>query len=241
RRGEGHVRLNLRNSGVGAALPFSQATLTAINEHRLGKWGLRTRLLAQFGTGTTPRESALYLAGASPEDLMGNKYVRSMGIVPYDWTTVGATLNHFQHGGGLGLRGYAGYVAPEQLSDGTVITTWYGNSGAAFNAELDLDGLVRFRPGPLARYLHLDAYLFGDVGTMGYRLVTDGGTTELRLAPPRADAGVGFALSLRKFGPLTGIEPLVIRFDMPLFLSNLPAGDTEHLAFRYVIGVGRSF
>ncbi|MBS1583363.1 MAG: M1 family metallopeptidase [Bacteroidetes bacterium] len=241
RKGEGDLRLNVRNSGIGAALPYAQATLTAINDNRLGRLGLRTRVLLQYGTGTTPRESALYLAGASPEEMMENKYVRSIGFVPFDWMGYGADVNHFQYGGGLGLRGYAGYLAPERNVNGDLILSYMGNTGGALNAELDLDGLVRFRPRAIRDVLHLDVYLFGDVGSMGYRAVTEAGTTQLRLAPPRTDAGAGAALTIKKFGPLSDIKPLTIRFDMPLLLGQLPATESDHFAFRYVVGIGRSF
>jgi aminopeptidase N len=241
RKGGGSWRADVRTAGIGAAFPYAQISGTAVNHLPLGRLGLRTRLFAQYGSGSTPRESRLYLAGASPEDMMDNKYVRSIGFVPFDWMGYGTGLNHLQQGGGLGLRGYAGYLAPETTADGSLILTYAGNTGAAINGELDLDGLVRFRPGKLAQYLHLDVYLFGDVGTMGYRTVTDLGTPQVKLAPPRADAGAGAALTIRKFGPLDGIKPLTIRFDMPLVLSNIPAGETEHVAFRYVVGIGRSF
>ncbi|MBP9080095.1 MAG: M1 family metallopeptidase [Flavobacteriales bacterium] len=240
-KGNGSLGLEVRTAGIGAAYPFAQAAATAKNNTRMGRLNLRTRLLAQYGSGTTPRESQLYLAGASPEDMMADKYTRSIGFVPFDWMGYGAGVNHFQQGGGLGLRGYAGYQAPEKDAEGNVILTYAGNTGAAINAELDLDGLVRFRPGKLADYLHLDVYLFGDVGTMGYRTVTDLGTPQVKLALPRADAGLGAALTIKKFGPLDDIKPLTIRFDMPLVLSALPASETEHVAFRYVVGVGRSF
>lgn len=239
--GNGSVALDVRTAGVGAAFPFAQAAATAINSTQLGRLNLRTRAMAQYGSGNTPRESQLYLAGASPEDLMDNKYVRSIGFVPLDWTGYGAGLNQFHQGGGLGLRGYAGYLAPEEIGDGNTILTYAGNTGAAINAELDLDGLVRFHPGKLADHLHLDVYLFGDVGTMGYRTVTDLGTPQVKLALPRADAGAGAALTIKKFGPLDNIKPLTIRFDMPLVLSAIPAGETDHVAFRYVVGIGRSF
>ncbi len=52
--------------------------------------------------------------------MMENKYVRSIGLVPYEWLGYGADVNSFQHGGGLGLRGYAGYLAPEEI-DGEVV------------------------------------------------------------------------------------------------------------------------
>lgn len=241
RKGHGSLGLEVRTAGIGAQSPFAQVAATAKNSTRIGKLGLRTRLFAQYGSGTTPRESQLYLASASPEDMMDNKYVRSIGIVPYDWLGYGAGVNHFQQGGGLGLRGYAGYLAPEDIGDGNTVLTYAGNTGAALNAELDLDGLVRFRPGKLADYLHLDVYLFGDVGTMGYRTTTDLGTPEIKLALPHSDAGAGAALTIKRFGPLDNIKPLTIRFDMPLVLSAIPAGESEHLVFRWVVGIGRSF
>lgn len=241
RFGSGDVTLNVRNSSVGSAYAFAQATLTAINDNRFGRLNLRTRCLLQFGTGNTPRESQLYLAGASPEDMMENKYTRSAGFVPSDWMGYGASLNHFQVGGGLGLRGFAGYVAPELDGNGQLTLTYRGNSGAAFNAELDIDGLLRIRPKVTREWLHLDAYLFGDVGSMGYRQTTDAGTVRLRLAPPRADAGAGVALTIKKFWRLVDVNPLTIRFDVPAVVSNLPYGETDHIAFRYVVGINRSF
>ena len=238
---EGTLKLEMRTAGIGAALPFAQATVSNTNTTKMGKLRFHTRFIAQYGTGNTPLESQLYLAGASPEDMMEDKYVRSIGFVPYDWMGYGATTNHFQQGGGLGLRGYAGYLAPETDNKDGIFLSLAGNTGAAINAELDLDGLVRFRPGKIAQYLHLDIYLFGDVGTMGYRSISEKGNSTLQLAFPRSDAGAGAALTIKKFGPLQDIKPLTIRFDMPLVLSNIPAGETEHFAFRYVVGVGRSF
>ncbi|MFT3886305.1 MAG: M1 family metallopeptidase [Flavobacteriales bacterium] len=241
RRNTGDMQVNLRNSSIGATLPYAQLSVSAINECRMGRLGLRTRLFLQYGTGTTPRESALYLAGASPEEMMENKYVRSEGFLPYDWLGYGATMGHFQQGGGLGLRGYAGYYAPAADVNGNTILTYVGNTGGAINAELDLDGLVALRPRATREWLHIDAYLFGDVGGMGYRALTEAGTQQLRIASPRADAGAGVALTVKKFGPLSGIKPLTIRFDMPLVLSNIPFGESDHFAWRYVVGIGRSF
>lgn len=239
-KGDGSITFNVRNSSVGAAMGYAQATLNAVNNNNLGALLLRTRVFGQYGTGNTPRESQLYLAGASPEDLMDSKYVRSIGFVPYDWLGYGGGVNHFQQGGGLNLRGYAGYLAPEQDANEQQVLTYAGNTGTSISAELDLDGLVRWRPGAFARYVHLDVYAFGDVGTMGYR-TTDADGQQLHMAAPRADAGIGAALTIKKWGPLVDIKPLTIRFDMPLVLSALPAGEGEYAAFRYVVGIGRSF
>jgi Peptidase family M1 domain len=239
-RSRGDVTLEMRNSAPGSQSGYGWLRLTAVNNNRMGNLELRTRFLAQYGSGSTPRESALYLAGASPEEMMENKYTRSVGFVPYDWTGFGANVNHFQSGGGLGLRGYAGYLAPDLTADGALVYTYASNTGMAINAELDLDGLIPLRPGKMARVLHMDLYLFGDAGVMGYR-TTDADGTMLQFAEPRADAGAGAALTIKNWGPLTDIKPLTIRFDMPLLLSALPATETEHFAFRYVVAIGRNF
>lgn len=239
RTGRGDLRAELRSSAVGSQSRYAWLRMSSIHVQRLGGLELRTRGMAQYGTGSIPRESALYLAGASPEELMENKYVRSIGFVPYEFLGFGGVVNHFAQGGGLGLRGYAGYLAPE-LVDGELIFTNLGHSGVSASAELDLDGLVRWRPGKVARYMHLDVYLFGDVGSMGYRQAR-GDDAVLRFAPLRADAGLGAAFTIKRFGPLSDIEPLTIRFDLPLFLSALPAGESDHFGFRYVVGIGRSF
>ena len=239
-RGQGDVKLETRTSSVGSASGYAQVRLTAVNQNNLGRLQVRTRVFGQYGTGTTPRESALYLAGASPEEMMENKYVRSIGMVPYEWLGYGADVQHFQQGGGLGLRGYAGYLAPEVDENGDLIYAYRGNTGASGSCEVDLDGLIPFRPGKFAQYVHMDIYAFGDVGVMGYRS-THNDTERLRIAEPRADAGMGAAITIKRWGPLTDIKPLTIRFDMPLLLSSLPANEADHFGFRYVVAIGRNF
>ena len=237
-RGTGDLKLEMRSSAVGSAAGYGQVRLTAVNVNELGPIQVRTRGFGQYGTGATPRESALYMAGASPEEMMENKYVRSIGFVPYDWLGYSDGLNRFQQGGGLGLRGYAGYLAPEvDPSNGQTVFTHFGNTGLSASAEIDLDRLVDWRPRNLARYLHLDIYLFGDAGTMGYR----NSRGHLELAPIRADAGAGAAFTIKRFGPLVDIKPLTIRFDVPFLITALPATEQEHMAFRYVVGIGRNF
>ncbi|HQW06069.1 MAG TPA: M1 family metallopeptidase [Flavobacteriales bacterium] len=239
-RSRGDVRIELRSSAVGSASHYAQLRITAVNTNELGKLQLRTRAFGQYGTGSTPRESALFLAGASPEEMMEDKYVRSVGFVPYDWLGYGAGVQPFQQGGGLGLRGYAGYLAPDLDADGALIVNYRSNTGISASGELDLDGLVRFKPGKFGDYVHLDVYLFGDVGMMGYRTISATGE-QLHFAEPRADAGFGSAVTIKKWGPLVDLKPLTIRFDMPLLLSALPATEQDNLAFRYVVGIGRTF
>ena len=51
----------------------------------------------------------------------------------------------------------------------------------------------------------------------------------------RVDAGVGATLTIKKFGPLQTVNPLTIRFDMPLFLNKIPATDNDYFQYRFVI------
>jgi hypothetical protein len=198
-----------------------------VNTNELGRWKCAPVPSVNSEQGNTPRESALYLAGASPEEMMENKYVRSIGFVPYDWLGYGANVNSFQHGGGLGLRGYAGYLAPDLDADGNLIVTYRGNTGISASGELDLDGLVRFRPGKWRSYLHLDVYLFGDVGMMGYRTISANGE-QLHFAEPRADAGIGAAVTIKKWGPLVDHQARSPSASIcRCFLSALPATETR--------------
>jgi hypothetical protein len=56
-----------------------------------------------------------------------------------------------------------------------------------------------------------------------------------------ADAGIGATLSILKWGNLSGIKPLVIRFDMPVFLNRLPFAEKDYLQVRWVVGINRAF
>ncbi len=183
-----------------------------------------------------PLESALMLNGANSEEMLDNKYTRARGIVPDNWLGYGAGTNHFHHGGGLNLRGYSGYYAIEDYkTNGTdsLFQGFYSNTGASWNFEIDFDRFIKIRP-KFTKNLKLDTYLFSDMGLLSFQ------KTKEEYIPGRfkMDAGVGTALTI-KFSPYN-ITPLIIRFDMPLFLSAPPAGE-EYFQFRYVVGVNRAF
>lgn len=192
----------------------------------------------QYGTGANwANESSLFLAGANPEEMMDNKFTRSQGFFSPSMASYGAGMNNFQYGGGLNLRGYAGYLAPEIDANGNLVMTYKGSSGAAVNAELEFTDLVNFKPKWFRNWLKFSGYLFGDAGVINVNQPTE----TLALGNVRADAGIGTALTIKKFGPLQTVEPLTIRFDMPLFLNRIPATETNYFAFRWVVGVSRAF
>lgn len=219
-----------------------------LNMHRLGKLEIRSRLFARYGWGNdVPTESALYLQGANPEEMMENKFNRSQGIVPSAWggfSTAGFAEWH--SGGGLNLRGYNGYYAIDQDTAGGVqFLNYKGRSGAAVNLEIDIDNYIRFRPKYLRDYLHLDVYLFGDAGIMSRAILNNTNIPALNpvndWSKIRMDAGLGTALTIKKLGPLEKFQPFTIRFDMPFFLSAPPAASPDFVRWRWVLGVSRAF
>ncbi len=233
-KGRGSIDLKLRSSTLFSDYDYAQLTLEAKNTNRLTKkLDFNTRLFALLGTGTnTPYESALYLSGANPEQLMDNKYTRSAGFIPTDWTGYAASTNHFQMGGGLNLRGYSGYFAVESLPD-TIVFAYRGQSGASISGELEFDKLFKFKPRFL-RAFKIDTYLFGDAGYIDF------GQNTYNISDVRIDAGIGALLTIRKWGALQMVKPLTIRFDFPVFLNRPPATE-DFLQFRWIIGINRSF
>ncbi|HXB11944.1 MAG TPA: hypothetical protein VNZ45_08170, partial [Bacteroidia bacterium] len=261
--GRGTIDLRFKSSLLTPDYNYSQTSLTILEYQKISKTlFLHARLFAQYGTGTNvPYESALYAAGINPEGLMDNAFTRAQGIVPQDWTGYGSSIGHFQEGGGLNLRGYAGYVLPEVDSKGNLEFAYNGNSGAAINAELDLNDPANTAgkgyfvnhpvnylniPALLSRFvqvvskscINLTTYLFGDAGVIN---INPNYSRNLELSSIRADAGVGVALTIQRWGPLQTVKPLTIRLDMPLFLNEPPASDEGYVQWRWVIGISRCF
>lgn len=235
--GNGELNIGLRSSSLGSDYDYHQLKLEAKNTTRLWRLILKTRAFAQLGTGSNwAPESQLYLGGANPEEMMYNKYVRSSGIFPSDWATFRETGNHLQYGGGLNLRGYVGYLAPEEV-DGEVILAFAGNSGASINAELEFDEIFGLKPWWTRNWLDIDMYIFGDLGFIS----TNQPGEQLAFAKPRADAGLGASVTIKEWGVLEKVKPLTIRFDMPLFLNRTPALDPNPWAFRWMLGISRAF
>ena len=227
----GYLKMTVsgRIPGVASKFNYSKVGFNIIHKHNWKKFEINNRLFGQYGFGKMPLESSLYLAGANPEEMYGNKYTRAAGIVPTDWTTFGNSNNHFQAGGGLNLRGYAGYVNPVSGQN-----LYYGRTGMSISSEIDFDKYISIKPRKYTKYFHLDTYVFGDAGVLAISQDNAG----IKTAPILVDAGLGTALNI-KFSPLD-IKPLVIRFDMPFFL-NQPAANDNMLKWRYVVGINRAF
>lgn len=236
KRGNGSIFSSLRGSSLTKDYGYGSFNLTVTNSNRLGKLELRTRFYTAHVIGNAiPGESMINLASANMEDMLQSKFTRSRGWIPQEWLGYGTGTNHFHMGGGLNLRGYAGYLAPVN-SNQTQIFQYSGNGGISISGELDLDGLVKFKPRITRNWLKADVYLFGDAG-----YIYSDYNNELISSPLRADAGVGACLNLVRWGKHNNIQPFTIRFDMPWILNTPPAGDAAYIQNRWVVGIGRSF
>ncbi|HEU4716205.1 MAG TPA: hypothetical protein VFU15_00140, partial [Bacteroidia bacterium] len=240
-KGKGDIRMNLRSSSIGSDYNYQYMNLCVVNKNDLGKININTRFFAQIGTGTNwAKESMLFAAGENPEEMMDSKYTRSMGLFPTEWADFGTDVNHFQEGGGVGLRGYAGYYMPQEDWYGDVRKTYKGTTGYGFSTEIEFQELFGFIGKAMPRVnsiFHLDTYLFGDIGSINFN---DPGE-KLAMSDFRADAGVGTALTIKRFPPLQTVKPLTIRFDMPLFLNSVPYVSQNYVQFRWVVGISRAF
>lgn len=239
RKGLGSFLINLRTAAFTESYDFSAATLTQINKHDFWKFNLNTRFFAQIGFGSKlPSESMLYVAGANNEDLMNNKYTRSMGIVPAEWGNFGNKTNHFNSGGGLGLRGYSGYLISEQKKDGSIRYNYKGSTGLAINTEIEFGKLFSsFNFKFLNNAIKLNPYIFGDAGMINTNLA--GYSTVM--SSIMADGGIGATLNILKWGNLYGIKPLTVRFDLPLFINRLPFAEKDYVQIRWILGINKAF
>ena len=231
-KGDGQWGISTRASALFSDYRYASIRFENLNTQRVGKFKLRTRVIAQLMSGNPAPESALNLAGANNEENMEHPISRSVGFVPQNWEGFGNKVGHFHYGGGLNLRGYSGYKASNS-TDNNAYFIYSGLSGWAINAEFDFNETLDPFNKVLSSYLDLNTYLFADAGMLF------GGSADIN-SGLRLDAGVGTALTISG-GRYSGMRPLVLRFDLPLILNRLPVGETDYLALRYVIGVSRAF
>ncbi|MDX2188560.1 MAG: M1 family metallopeptidase [Bacteroidota bacterium] len=233
--GEGIFNAEMRTPGAFSDFNYYYFQMSQINTFNFLKFELKTRLFARYGGGYVPKESRLYLGGASPEQLFNLRATRAAGVVPDEWGGYGLKTNHFQQGGDLNIRGFAGYMVPV-LINGEIVLQYSGLSGASFCAELDFDKYIPIKPYRFFKYFHIDTYLFNDIGSITYNRNND--FRSQRLSELRVSSGMGSALTIN-FGNMN-IKPIVLRFDMPMFINYAPASE-QNTQFRYVVGVNRSF
>lgn len=231
KKGTGNLNIGLRNTALLSDFSYSGITFKLLNSNPIGKkLVLKSRIFSQYLHGTVAAESGLFIAGANTEELLENKFTRSRGIVPESMIGYGNTGEYaFHMGGGLNIRGMAGYAATNTQDQDTFFI-YNGNKGAAVNLELEFGKLFKLNAPKLTQYLKLNPYLFADAGILGNKSQWSG---------LRADAGIGTTLTIG-FGKYNKLQPIVLRFDAPVVLNRVDPG-SEYFELRYVIGINRAF
>jgi aminopeptidase N len=230
-KGTGNIKLDARASAFTNDYSYSWLGMQVTNNNKLGKSYLKTMTYGKIIAGTAiPKASSIYIGGANDEELLESKYTRSRGWVPDEWAAMSAGLNNFYVPGGLNVRAYSNY----QASNNTDEDSFYifrGNAGVAFNVEWDFTGYVKIKAPKLTQWIRLNTYLFGDAGMLWNNDQNSG---------LRADAGLGTLWYLH-IPKLSKSEPLGIRVDFPFFMNRIPQTDTEYFAFRWLVGLHKTF
>ncbi|SMO69297.1 hypothetical protein [Fodinibius sediminis] len=184
----------------------------------------RGRLYSGLASDETPPEYRFSHSLRSARRWMDSGLTRARGTIPPAWMQSG----NIQVTGGASLRGYL-HQDIQQLNNGAAPLY---TSLSALNMELDY-------PNPLGRavtnipvvgeFIDFRSYLFFDSGTST-------GLTSVEESRILADAGPGFLLSINVPDYLGKSRGLIIRYDLPLWISH--PGLEEHVKFRHVIGIG---
>ncbi|MEL6697057.1 MAG: hypothetical protein AAFP89_12485 [Bacteroidota bacterium] len=193
----------------------------------------------RIGWGSAPLESALYLAGGSPEEMYDHPGLnRGIATEALTQNDIGRQTAHLQYAGGLHLRGYNSYRAELENFE----PEWYGDHGLATHAELGWVSQKESKSsvwGQDTKYEYR-LYAFWDGGMIG-RGNDTAAIRDIVWGNWRMDAGVGAEVRLRFSGatpwPRRSGRPLSLRVDFPLFLSRPPATE-DFFQFRWLIGLG---
>jgi hypothetical protein len=239
-KGLGTLDIAIRTPLLSQHYNYSYIALTQINLHRIDKLLIRTRLYFRYGTGQQiPTESALYLAGANPEEQMENKFARSVGFFPENWTSYNNHNIHFNMGGGLGLRGFSGYYLQEGLQP--IQYAYKGRSGGSYNIELDITRYIKWRPKILSSWLSANLYAFSDGGIIekSYHSNNQLLQASTSLSSFLWNAGVGTTITIKKWGPLEKVPSWTLRIDAPFYVNK--PNQNSPFAARWSIGVNKWF
>lgn len=234
------TKLSIRSAFLSMA-DYSYLSLEHKENFFIDRCDIRWRFYGRLGINDNSfiaTESMLNVGGANGEEMLESEFMRSVSFFPSSFTPYdGMRPTHLHYGGGLNIRGYSfapiiydQNQQPYQLSN--------QNTGTAINAEIHLENYSPIKSKKLNAIFDMELYLFGDMGTI---TSFDPYHFEMTKNPWLYDAGVGSSLTWKKFGFST-IQPLTLRFDMPLYLSLPFSSDNgENFKFRWMIGIDKAF
>jgi hypothetical protein len=238
------TRVKLRSSIMSVA-NYSYLEAEHKESIKLDKLLFKFRLFGRLGSHQTrfvPTEILLNAGGANGEEMLENKFMRSVSAFPDLFIEGNNRFNsqnfsHLHHGGGINLRGYS--FRNGAKSGSAVYSIYNQNSGFSFNTQLNFENSSPIKFRKLARTIGMNLYVFGDVGSLSN---FDLPSFSITKAPILADAGLGTALTWKKGIKYLGLGPMTFRFDMPFYLSHPAINEAdEQFQFRWLVGVEQAF
>lgn len=209
---------------------YSVFTLTALQNIPFNEfWGFRVRSFTGLASDHADPEYLFPFSSKQAVYWMSNGITRAKGTIPEPWMNSG----YLQVAGGANLRGYTnrevGVFADIESSAGIIPLS---KSITSLNIEFDYWNPigVLFQKIPyLSDFMTFNSYLFFDTGTD----IKNGNETPDNWL---ADAGTGVSLSFNIPDNLGKPRGFVLRFDMPLWLSD--PGTEDAFKFRHLFGIG---
>ncbi|MFH5884336.1 hypothetical protein ACG2F4_08495 [Halalkalibaculum sp. DA3122] len=226
--GRYQVKADVKANIAGETSPFVYAAVELKQQFLLGSgFGLHTRLFSGLASEKTAPEFLFSRSFRPIVQWNQNSLVRAKGTIPTSWMSTGL----FQVAGGANLRGYSEQDISALENGLSPLLTSVG----ALNIELDypnpLDRAIRNIP-VIGNFMRLRSYIFNDTGTSL-------GLTSLEESHVLSDAGLGFTFSFNIPDYLGNPRGLVLRYDLPLWVSH--PQENSHFSFRHVIGIGAVF
>jgi len=253
----GPSRIGVSASAQWLGTAFFQVEADVRQSVRLGRAG---RLLGRVFGGLITSDrypEYLYLRSGGPAvDWMQSRFTEARGTIPPKWIRDG--LVHVSSGSiGMGpsLRG-AAEQEMQRLRDGDL--SGLMQSVLVFHLEYSFINPIQNyidRSGYLGEFLGFETYLFGDTGgallardrerdrdmDLGLDMGTDLGL-DMDLGPDPgkwlSSAGFGALLRLSFPGPDLKTRSLVLRYEIPAWLSDGPGPDHKDIDFRQIVGIG---
>ncbi len=189
---------------------------------------VRGRLYGSLASDETAPEYLFMQSMAPAVFWMENGFTRARGTIPPSWFQNG----NVQIAEGPNLRGYVHQEA--RLLNETGQPPLY-TSAAATNVEFEypnpIDSALQ-NISMVGEFLRMKSYLFYD-GGISRAAGLPGGSPQQEFI---SDAGLGFLFSFNIPDHLGQRSGVVLRYDLPLWLSH--SGDEKAFKFRNVIGIG---
>ena len=196
-------------------------------------WGLNLRLFTGVASSNADPEYMFSRSSAPAIQTIYSGVTRAKGTIPQPWMESG----NFQVAGGANLRGYTGQDVETFVNNDpdAFVMPFLLNSIASVNAEFDYFNPIALgfnRIPYLSEFLSFRSYLFFDAGR----------SLELFDSEPDniyADAGAGFSLSLNIPDYLGKPRGFVLRYELPVWLSE--PGMDDSFKFRHLFSFGAVF